>query len=473
VGQNQAVFEAARKQKWLAVASRPATKNAPATVPTQSADQGQPGKTIHLLSNDEQISLIKARHYAPNNEVHYSLGVIILFALVGGAILNVMPCVLPVIPLKVLGLVQQAHGDRRLAILHGLTFSAGIISLFVGLAVVLKVMGLFYGQQFQSPWFIISMAFLVLALALSMLGVWTIQAPQAVYAVDKPRSGYLGSFSSGLLATLLATPCSAPYLGPVLGWALVQRAWVTAFALGLVGVGMSLPYLILAAFPGLLGKMPKAGRWSELLKQGLGIVMMGVGVYLILLLPNSTLWPFVFYGAVVLGLVCWGWGQIPTGTMEPRTIWGIRVLIVLLGLGAGSGIYAWGARTFQESQVPVAAAGELIFLPDAPSTNWLPFNLAISDETLKSGRPVVVDWTANWCINCRVLEARVLRTKAVEDAFVRNGAVLLKADETVDNPPVTLLNEELGGSRYRCWRFFRLGIRTRRWFCGTTTRLRR
>lgn len=451
VVQNQEVFAAARKQKFLSGATAPAT--GPATAPelpkpaaAAPVDQTVPGKNIGLLGDQEQIALIQSRHYHPYNDENLPLWWIIVSALAGGAILNIMPCVLPVIPLKVLGLVQQAHGDRRLAIFHGLTFSAGIITLFVALAVVLKVAGLFYGQQFQSAWFLIAMGYLVLALALSMLGVWTIQTPQAVYAVDKPHSGYLGSFSSGLLATLLATPCSAPYLGPVLGWALLQPAWITALALGLVGVGMSLPYLILAAFPGLLAKMPKAGRWSELLKQGLGIVMVGVGVYLLMLVPNSTMWPFIFYGAVVLGLICWAWGQIPTGVMEPRTVWTIRGAALGLGIAAGAGLYVWGTNTLRaESGAPAAAGVNSVRLPDAASATWLPFNVAIMDQALKDGRPVVVDWGANWCINCRVLEARVLRTGAVEDAFMRSNAVLLRADETVENPPTAFLNRELGG----------------------------
>ena len=141
---------------------------------------------VHLLSSDEQVALINARPYkaANSQELNYPLWAIVLLALAGGAILNVMPCVLPVIPLKVLSLVQQAHGDRKLAVMHGLTFSAGVVTLFVTLAIVLRTFGLFYGQQFQSPVFLIVMTYFVVALALSMVGVWTINPPQALYAVD-------------------------------------------------------------------------------------------------------------------------------------------------------------------------------------------------------------------------------------------------------------------------------------------------
>ena len=359
-------------------------------------------------------------------------------------ILNVMPCVLPVIPLKVLSLVQQAHGDRKQAVLHALTFSAGVISLFIALAVVLKAGGLFYGQQFQSTAFLVVMIMFVIALALSMLNVWTINPPQAVYNVDTARSGHLGSFTSGLMATLLATPCSAPYLGPVLAWALIQSTWLTALTLGLVGVGMSIPYLLLAAFPAALNKLPRAGRWSELLKQGLGIVMLAVAVYLITLVPNVTFWPWILLGAVVLGLTCWGWGQIPSPTMEAKQLWRIRIVVLIIGIALGGVLYGISGRLASAEAQPQPATGDFV-LPIVANNTWLPFNTALLDAALKQGRPVVVDWTADWCINCRSLEAFVLSTQPVQTAFRDQNAVLLRADLSLDNPPATRLNEKLGG----------------------------
>ncbi|MGN6369466.1 MAG: cytochrome c biogenesis protein CcdA [Phycisphaerae bacterium] len=450
-------FAAADKQKFAEAphdqppATQPATSQPAATQGAATTPPPPPigdGKEIALLSSDEQVALIKQRDYKPYNaaERDISLGWIVLFALVGGAILNIMPCVLPVIPLKVLSLVQQAHGDRKLAVLHAVTFSAGVISLFVALALALKLFGLFYGQQFQSPAFLIAMALFVIALALSMLGVWTINPPQAVYNVDTSHGGYAGSFTNGLMATLLATPCSAPYLGGVLGWALVQPAALTALMLALVGVGMSLPYLILAAFPKALAKVPRAGRWSELLKQGLGIVMLGVAVYLITLIPNVTMWPWVLLGSVVLGLICWGWGQIPTPSMDLGTIWMIRAVVLVVGIGLGIAVYWMGARVVTTENTSTGAAGQqTALLPDETTGRWIPFNVALMDAALKDGRPVVVDWTADWCINCRSLEAFVLSAQSVQDAFHNSRALLLRADLSQDNPPASAFNEKLGG----------------------------
>lgn len=391
--------------------------SAPATAPAPAG------------SSVEELTIIEQRQYHPANGASEQAPFwkLMLLALGGGAILNIMPCVLPVIPLKVLALVQQAHGNRRRAIVHALVFSAGIVTLFVALAAmfgVLRALGgtVFYGQQFQSPLFLIAMSLMVLALALSMLGVWTIAPPSAVYRLDSVHSGYGGSFSMGLLATLLATPCSAPLLGPVLAWALVQKVGLTLVMFGLVGVGMAVPYVVLAAFPAGLDRLPRAGRWSDLLKQFLGLVMIGVAVYLLFQLPAS-LWPWAFSGALVLAMVCWGWGQIPTYSMERGRIWGIRVVVVALGLLVGGGVYGYAHRAVPEG--------------------WQAFSIAALDEALAQKRPVVVDFTASWCINCRAVEAGVLQSQEVEEAFKWSHALLLRADMSARNPPVEALLAKL------------------------------
>jgi suppressor for copper-sensitivity B len=444
-----ALFSAVKSKEY---APQPGPPTAATTASTSAAASALPtagtGKQVPLFSTTEQLALIAQRPYQPFNaaEHKHSTAALLLFALLGGLILNVMPCVLPVIPLKAVSFIQQAQGKPRTALWHGLTFSTGIITLFIGLAVVLRVFGLFYGQQFQSPAFLIVMVMFVVALALSMLGVWTIQPPRAVYAADEAfarRSGYLGSFTSGLMATLLATPCSAPFLGPVLAWALVQPAWLTAGMLAIVGLGMALPYLALAMFPQVLNRIPRAGRWSELLKQGLGIVMLGVAIYLVTLVPSTRLWPWVLAGAVVAALVCWAWGQIPTPLMSAARIWTVRTVAVVIGVALGSGIYWFATMTPPPTVMsPTGTA----FLPDKTGSGdaWLPFNVALLDQALTDGRPVLVDWTADWCINCRVLEATVLSREELRRAIVDQNAVLLRADLSQANPAPDALNEKLG-----------------------------
>ncbi len=437
---NAEVFAAADGQTFSTAATEPATSTAPATTTAETSRGSVAGDAysgVKLMDDAQQLAAIKERKYRPFNEEEQPLWLIMLSALVGGAILNIMPCVLPVIPLKVMSLVQQAHGDRKLTVLHGLVFSAGVISLFVGLAAALKSGELFYGAQFQSTGFLVAMVFFVLALALSMLGVWTLNPPRAVFAADEkaPHTGYLGSFTNGLMATLLATPCSAPFLGGALAWGFAQPVLLTMFTLALVGVGMSLPYLVLAMFPQLLSRVPRAGRWSELLKQGLGIVMIGVALYLVTRIENVNYWMWVLMGCVVVALACWGWGQLPTYDMERTKIWTIRAASVAVGGGIGAILYLMAMRS-----PGVATQTQM-----AGQDGWRPFNVALLDAAMKEGRPVVVDWTASWCINCHALEAFVLKTEAVEAAFKNGNVLLLKADLSRDNPPATLLNRELGG----------------------------
>lgn len=432
------VFARARQQAFY----EPSTTSAPAqTVP----ETGPGGFTVSATANggatpaekwrehvEWEIAQITQRDYQPRDDEPAGLWKLILFALLGGAILNIMPCVLPVIPLKVLTLVQQAHGSRRQALAHGLVFAAGVVALFVALALALGVYHIFvrgpvvYGEQYNSPLFLITMSMVVLALAFSMFGVWTIQPPRAVYAAEV-RAGYTGSFFMGVLATLLATPCSAPLLGPVLAWALVQPLTVTVLAFALVGVGMAAPYVALAAFPGWLTKLPRAGRWSELLKQFLGIIMVGVALYLLKQTPTPV-WPWAAAGGLVLALVCWGWGQLPDINMTALRVWAIRAAVLVVGCGLGFGVYQIGrSRLGPEMMEPARTTGD-----------WQPFDLAKMDTALAAGRPVVVDFTASWCINCIFVEATVLDAQTVRQAFHENHALLLRAD-LADRASVALL----------------------------------
>ncbi len=393
----------------------------PAT--TSPAPQQQPAAEAQAAPADSsELALLASRSYQPadSDQAELPLWQLILFALIGGMILNIMPCVLPVIPLKAIQLIQQAHGDRKRAVMHGLVFSAGVITLFAILALVLTTAfsgTVVYGKQFQNAGFVITMAMIILSLALSMLGVWTINPPQAVYQAEGPKSGYAGSFFMGLLATLLATPCSAPLLGSVLAWALIQPKMITLLMFILVGVGMSLPYILLTAFPSAIDKLPRAGRWAELLKQALGIVMIGVTIWLLIQLPPAIL-PWALFGAIILGFVCWAWGQLPNPTGSRSHIWGMRSAAI------GIGLCLTGALFYLAK--PVADT--------ATEQKWQPLSIKLIDDALAAGRPVVVDWGADWCWNCIVLEKTVLSAEDVQKHFADKNTLLLKADLSHSNP---------------------------------------
>ena len=383
----------------------------------------------------QQISIINARPYHVAKE-QLPLWELILSALLGGLILNVMPCVLPVIPLKVLSMVQQSKGDRRWAIVHALVFSLGIISLFAFLAVGMGIyravthQHLMYGMQYGNPEFLLILGLVVLALALSMLGVWTITPPRAVANVEIPRTGLMGSYAMGLLATILATPCSAPYLGPLLAITLGQPTAVMVLFFMLIGVGMAIPYIILAAFPQWLNRLPRAGRWSEMLKQGLGLVMVGVAVYLLCSLQTHHELMVALAIAVVLAAVCWAWGQLAYYSMPMGRIWSIRAGALIIGLVLSTAIWVYND----------GLAGRTVRY----SGQWQPFTLARLDKGLAQHRPVVVDFTASWCINCKFIKHFVLDAPPVRSGFKRAGALLLRADLSQDPPVEKALLYKLG-----------------------------
>ena len=395
-----------------------------------------------------EIQKINARPYQVS-QMHEPVWLLILFALLGGLILNVMPCVLPVIPLKVLAMVQQAHGSRPRAVRHALVFAAGIVSLFLILAIAMGIyraatgQTLTYGMQFEHPWFLIAIALVVLALALSMLGVWTIQPPRSLYAINTSGGGLAGAFGTGLLATLLASSCSAPFLGVMLAWALLQPTWIVALFFALIGIGMAWPYVLLAAFPALLDRIPHAGRWSELLKEALGLVMVGVAVYLLLSTQDRSQIVVGFGLAVILAMVCWGWGRWPDGNMGGRQIWMIRGGFVGAGIIAGALFIGWmGGIQGGEISSPAAGVGDL-YSRTFQVNRWQTVTLGRMDAALAAGHPVLIDFGAPWCINCKFIKATVLDAPAVRKVYAQTGAVLLSAD--IDQPVPKALWLKFGG----------------------------
>ncbi len=384
------------------------------------------------LGTARSPAMIHSRTYRPANQSHLPLWALIGFALLGGLILNIMPCVLPVIPLKVMAMVQQAHGSRRQSLQHAFAFTGGVLTLFIFIALLLGAQraagatGFFYGEQFQHSGFVIAMAVIVALLALSMLGVWTFALPRAVYNIEAKSGGYFGSFTMGLLATILATPCSAPFLGVMIAWALSEPILIIVMFFALVGVGMAAPYILLAAFPGAVSRLPRTGRWAELIKQGLGLITVGVAIYLLGTLPDRHL---IILGAFITLIACisaWMWGQWPTYDMPVARIRFIRFAAVVFAIVASLGVYQFLRASVQ-------------------SKRWQNFSVPRMNHALKDGHQVVVDFTANWCVNCKLVKATVLDSAAVSKAFATDHAVLLRADLTANNPVAQGLLVKLGG----------------------------
>jgi thiol:disulfide interchange protein DsbD len=373
-----------------------------------------------------------------------ALGSYLLLALLGGAILNLMPCVLPVISLKILSFMAQAGEAPGRVRQLGLVFAAGVVTAFVALAlgVILVKQGgqqVGWGFQFQYPGFVAAMASLVFALSLSLFGVFTVNVAGAGGLSSLAgREGVAGSFFSGVLATVLATPCTAPFLGTALGFAFAQPAGVVLLVLTTVGVGMALPYALLAWRPGWVRFLPRPGVWMEHFKQLMGFVLMATVLWLLFVLgrqvgADGVVWTLAFLLCVALS--CWlvgQWVDLRSSRRRRATAWVLAVVVLLAG-------YQWCLTP--------ALAGRAEGQPSAMDDGWEPFTQARLDQLLTEGqRPILIDFTAEWCWTCKVYERTVLASPPVRQALAARQFVLLKADWTNRNDEIGAILRSFGRS---------------------------
>lgn len=389
-----------------------------------------------------------------------SLALTLLFAVLGGLLLNVMPCVLPVIALKVFGIVRMA-GDHPAQVRRlGWFFSLGILVSFLALALLvaaIKVGGqqVGWGFQFQEPLFVLSMCAIVFAFGLSLFGVFEIRLPgiavagaSGVLARQSGKGkGYAASFWEGVFATILATPCTAPFLGSALGFAFAQPTWVSILVFAFVAFGMALPYLLLTAKPAWMKYLPKPGAWMESAKQFMGFLMMATLLWLLYVLGKqlgmeAVIWAGAFLLAVAVA--CWMIGRFATLTASRRTLaltWGGALLIV----GAG---YALFVRPVLDAREVLAGSPSEVGAGGAATDRieWQDFSLAALESHLRDERAVFLDFTAEWCLTCKVNEKVVLGDKTVVEKFRTSGIIPVRADWTNRNPEITRLLAKFGRS---------------------------
>ena len=383
----------------------------------------------------------------------------IFFALLGGLLLNIMPCVLPVIALKVFGLVRMA-ADRPARIKRlGFSFAAGILASFLALALVvigLQLAGqqVGWGFQFQEPRFVVAMAALVFAFGLSLFGVFEINLPGAVVtgissAVARPNErggGYGASFGEGVFATVLATPCTAPFLGSALGFAFAQPWWIILLIFTCVAAGMALPYVVLTAKPAWIRFLPRPGAWMVSARQFMGFLMMATLLWLLYILgkqmgTEAVIWTGAFLLSV--GLACWLIGKFATLAASRRTYWLTWIAAVLVVIG-GYLLFLVSALDISTA-IAVESAGSPA-APGGDGIQWEQFSLATLEEDLKGDRPVFLDFTAEWCLTCKVNEKTVLNTQPVIERFRALNVLPVRADWTNRNPDITKLLSKFGRS---------------------------
>jgi thiol:disulfide interchange protein len=357
------------------------------------------GTTVSLFSH--KIDLRKAGVAIP-----------LMVAFLAGLILNIMPCVLPVIPIKILQLAKQAQHENHSPLRLAMIFSVGVVSFFLSIGVVAVILkgGFSWGQTFQSTTILMALSMILVLLALGMFDVYQVLVPKFVANRSFVQKGHIGALSMGFLAGILSTPCSFGILGAAVAWAQSQAVWLTLVGFMMIGLGMAFPYVLLSASPRFVAKIPKTGRWSELFKQSMGFLLLGVAVFLVTALPkDKVVWMLMYL--VLFAFVIWFWGQVLEFKhgfwSKTAKVAGVIVLIV-------SG---WGMLRSESNRLEWQELTEVNFT-----------------TAISSGKDVVVEFTADWCINCKTVEYFVLENELVKEALRRNEVVLLRADLTSKNP---------------------------------------
>lgn len=390
--------------------------------------------------------------------------ILIGFAILGGAILNFTPCVLPVIPIKIMGLSQSA-GSRQRTVMLGLIMFGGVLSFWLAIAFALVSLKGFSApsQLFGTWWFSIAVGVLIVLMAVGMLGLWNTRLPQWVYRINPKHDSVHGAFGFGVMTAVLALPCTGPFLGTAIGWATTTSSAMVLAVFAALGVGMGLPYLLLLMFPKLLDKMPRAGEGSELLKQVLGVFMLAAALYFLA----------VGTSAYLRGIVP---DTVPAGTPPDRAsalIEGGQRLVdsfsalmwwPIMLTAAGAGVWlvfrVWQMKGSSGSRVGFTLVGSLLAVGSfalalalgqpvkkGEHINWVYYTPEGYAQAVASGDVVVLDFTADWCPNCKYLEANKLETKAVRGLLNSEGVVPIKVDlTTYENNPGWDLLAEVGRS---------------------------
>ena len=362
----------------------------------------------------------------------------LLAAFLGGLIMNVMPCVLPVIALKIFGFVSQAGEAPGRVFRLGLAFNAGVFAFFLCLAAaVARLKSAFnFGYQFQNPYILAGLIALVFVFGLSLIGVFELTLTSSAASKLSElsgREGYGGAFLHGMFTTLLGTSCTAPFLGTSLGFAVTQSTPCIFLLFIAIAAGMSLPYLLLTARPGWMRFLPKPGVWMERMKQIMGFAMLAVAVWLfgVLALRGPQVVAGMSWFLLSLGVASWLFGLMHGPLLA-------RLSVILLPI-AGYWFFLNGKLA-----APFVAAGGA--LRNAPGgIAWEPYSEERLAEARAKGEPVFVDFTAEWCVNCHVYEAAVVETEAVRAKFREKKIVALKADWTnTDDPVVTRALKRFG-----------------------------
>ena len=395
------------------------------------SDQATAGKTISAQTSSESRTGV-APVRADGTPALLSM---LLYAFIGGLILNIMPCVLPVIALKILGFVGESRSDPRHVRKLGLVYALGVLVSFLALAAIVigvKAAGhqAGWGMQFGSPVFVVCLTTLVMLVALNLFGVFEVNlGGRALDAAGglASKHGSAGAFFNGVLATVLATPCTAPFLSIALGFAFAQKAPVILLMFLAVGVGLASPYVVLSWNPVWLKFLPKPGAWMEKFKIAMGFPMLATAVWLFNLAAGSygksVLWLGVFL--VLVAFAAWIFGEF---VQRGRNRKGVALAIVLILVIGG---YAFALENQLNWRAPTTAPDATDSLKESPDgiawQRWSPEAVA---KARSEGRPIIVDFTADWCLTCQVNKKTSIEISSIRAKLKENNAVALLGDYT-------------------------------------------
>ena len=368
-----------------------------------------------------------------------SLWMALVLAFVGGMVLNLMPCVFPVLSIKLLGLAKQA-GEPAALRTHALAYGGGVLLSFLALAlglIALQAAGsaVGWGFQLQEPGMVFVLALLFFAIGLNLMGVYEFAnlLPQkaAAWRAQRPAGD---AFACGVLAVVAASPCTAPFMGAALGYAMTQSPAVALAVFASLGLGMALPYMVLTVAPGWRSRLPRPGPWMERLKQGLAFPMFATAVWLMWVLGQQAgvgAMSRVLMALVGVALLLW---LAHIGGLRGTLGKGVGVLAL-----AGLLVWSWPA----EAPLPESAGGNGGLSTTADGA-WLPYDEAVLARLSAEGRPVFVDFTAAWCVSCQVNKRLVLNTDETRQAFERSNVTLMRADWTRRDAVITQALARLG-----------------------------
>lgn len=358
---------------------------------------------------------------------------LMLTAVLGGGLLNFTPCVLPIIPIKIISLSTAAENRKRCFIL-GLTMSLGILVFWLALGMMVALVTGFTAanQLFQYPVFTILIGGIIAVMAVGMCGLFSVRLPGFIYMINPRQDSLHGSFGLGILTAILSTPCTAPFMGAAAAWAATQHPVTTITTFAFIGSGMAMPYLILSASPGLVKKMPKTGPASELIKQVMGLFMLAAAAYFIgsglsALLsnppdpPSRVYWWGVMTFCAAAGVwLAYRTVRIASGKVQRVFFAAIGILMIVMSVIGG------------------------LRLTDKGPIDWIYYTTERFNEAVKQEKIVVLDFTAEWCLNCKALEHGVLNSRKIIDLFTSDDIVPIKVDITGKNPAGKRKLKEVG-----------------------------